>query len=120
MSFAFDKNQNVFLTRGDRAEFTLDLKWRVTAGGKTTIRPYEPTAQDIIRYTVRRAPKGQDSSAPLIQKTIGPDLLVTLLPSETDINYGVYWHDAEVMLGGDPERVYTAFCKRFKVLEETT
>lgn len=80
------KNNEIYLTRGDIASFTLDIV-------DDTRAKYEITDDDQILFTVKRS---TSDTAVILQKAV-VDKTITIKPAETaDLPYGTYYYDVQL------------------------
>lgn len=108
--FEVDKKQNIKITRGDSAYFTVGMV------AKKSRIPYEPQTGDVVRFAVK---KDYEDETVLIRKTIPNDtLLLHLVPSDTkDLPFGDYVYDVELTkANGDVDTFIDK--KIFKITEE--
>ena len=80
------KNNEIYLTRGDTASFTLDIV-------DDTRAKYAITDDDQILFTVKRS---TSDTAVILQKAV-VDKTITIKPAETaDLPYGTYYYDVQL------------------------
>lgn len=80
------KNNEIYLTRGDTASFTLDIVDDNRA-------KYEITDDDQILFTVKRS---TSDTAVILQKAV-VDKTITIKPAETaGLPYGTYYYDVQL------------------------
>ena len=95
-----DSNNNIKLTRSDTMTITVSLLHEVPPvppATEPTIEPYEPTADDVIRFALATGYKGQSGYELKISKEIPHDTLTfTCLSTETALDYGTYNYDIEI------------------------
>ena len=95
-----DAKNNITLTRGDTLTLTVTLLHEVDPvppATEPTIEPYDPTADDVIRFAVSKGYKGGNGYELKLSKEIPHDTLTfTCLASETALDYGTYNYDVEI------------------------
>ena len=76
-------DNNIFITRGDSAEFTL------------SITGYTPASGDVLTFTVK---KNCNDAQALIQKTIDTsDMKIAITHDDTaGLEFGDYWYDVQL------------------------
>jgi hypothetical protein len=80
------KNNEIYLTRGDTASFTLDIV-------DDTGAKYEITDDDQVLFTVKRS---TSDTAVILQKAV-VDKTITIKPAETaGLPYGTYYYDVQL------------------------
>ena len=81
------KGSNIKMTRGDTLTASITIK--DAQGGDYTVAD-----TDVIRFAMK---KFYTSEEVLVQKTIGPDLILTLEPSDTALlDFGKYVFDIKL------------------------
>lgn len=83
------RNNEIYLTRGDSASFTLDIV------DDTSVKSakYEITDEDQILFTVKRS---TSDTAVILQKAV-VDKTITIKPAETaDLPCGTYYYDVQL------------------------
>ena len=92
--FVVQKDKKIILTRGDTATILVEV---YDLDGKQ----YEILDTDIIKMTVRKAPKSEVS----FEKTADASHYFTIAPEDTsDLNSGLYVYDVQLQSG---DNIYT-------------
>ena len=115
-----DAKNNITLTRGDTLTLTVTLLHEVDPvppATEPTIEPYEPTAEDVIRFAVSKGYKGEAGYELKLSKEIPHDtLMFTCSSAEMALDYSTYNYDVEIT--HDDGTVYTFISAKLKITGE--